>query len=47
MMMKLQATGPRVGGALVVKWSELKWASNFVLAVRPHYRTLFERWFMQ
>jgi len=31
----------------MVKWSELKRASDIVLAVWPHYRPLFERWFMQ
>ncbi len=31
----------------MVKWSELKRASDVVLAVWPHYRPLFERWFMQ
>jgi hypothetical protein len=31
----------------MVKWSELKRASDVALAVWPHYRPLFERWFMQ
>lgn len=31
----------------MVKWSEMKRASDVVLAVWPHYRPLFERWFMQ
>lgn len=31
----------------MVKWSELKRASDVVLAVWPHYRPLFERWLMQ
>lgn len=31
----------------MVKWSDLKRASDVVLAVWPHYRPLFERWFMQ
>ena len=31
----------------MVKWSELKRASDIILAVWPHYRPLFERWFMQ
>jgi hypothetical protein len=31
----------------MVKWSELKRASDVVLAVWPYYRPLFERWFMQ
>ncbi len=31
----------------MVKWSELKRASDIVLAVWPHYRPLFERWLMQ
>ena len=31
----------------MVKWSELKRGPDVVLAVWPHYRPLFERWFMQ
>lgn len=31
----------------MLKWSELKRASDVVLAVWPHYRSLFERWFMR
>ena len=31
----------------MVKWSEMKRASDVILAVWPHYRPLFERWFMQ
>ncbi|TDX21117.1 hypothetical protein [Rhodovulum visakhapatnamense] len=31
----------------MVKWSELKRASDTILAVWPHYQPLFERWFMQ
>jgi hypothetical protein len=31
----------------MLKWSELKRASDIVLAVWPHYRPLHERWFMQ
>ncbi|KPG02086.1 hypothetical protein IP86_00970 [Rhodopseudomonas sp. AAP120] len=31
----------------MLKWSELKRASDVVLAVWPHYRPLFERWLMQ
>lgn len=31
----------------MVKWSELERASDVVLAIWPHYRPLFERWFMQ
>jgi len=31
----------------MVKWSELKRASDTVLAGWPHYRPLIERWFMQ
>lgn len=30
-----------------MKWSELKRASDTILAVWPHYRPLHERWFMQ
>ncbi len=31
----------------MVKWSEMKRASDTILAVWPQYRPLFERWFMQ
>jgi hypothetical protein len=31
----------------MLKWSELKRTSDVVLAVWPHYRPLFECWFMQ
>lgn len=31
----------------MLKWSELKRASDVVLAVWPHYRPRFERWMMQ
>jgi hypothetical protein len=31
----------------MVKWSEMKRTSDVILAVWPHYRPLFERWFMQ
>lgn len=31
----------------MVKWSEMKRASDDILVVWPHYRPLFERWFMQ
>jgi hypothetical protein len=31
----------------MLKWSEMKRASDIVLAVWPHYRPLHERWFMQ
>lgn len=30
-----------------MKWSELRRASDIILAVWPHCRLLHERWFMQ
>lgn len=31
----------------MIKWTDLKRASDIILAVWPHYRPLHERWFMQ